>query len=46
MSVGFPKGWDIAPLGSQLEALLDYRGVPPPKAAAGVPLLTAKIVKG
>ena len=28
-----------------MEILLDYRGVPPPKASAGIPLITAKIVK-
>jgi len=45
MGSEFPKGWDVAPLDDLLEVLLDYRGVPPPKASAGVPLITAKIIK-
>jgi type I restriction enzyme S subunit len=28
------------------EAIIDYRGKTPPKATAGIPLLTAKVIKG
>ena len=33
------------PLEDLLSHIIDYRGVPPPKASAGVPLLTAKNVR-
>ncbi len=33
-------------LGDALESLIDYRGKTPQKAAFGIPLITAKIVKG
>jgi type I restriction enzyme S subunit len=33
------------PLESLLDRIIDYRGVPPPKADSGVPLLTAKNVR-
>jgi type I restriction enzyme, S subunit len=33
-------------LGLLLSALIDYRGKTPPKTASGVPLITAKVIKG
>ncbi len=35
-----------ATIGSLIEALIDYRGKTPPKTATGVPLITAKVIKG
>src|SRR4051812_34460348 len=34
------------PLGAVIDELLDYRGKSPPKADAGVPVISAKVVKG
>ena len=34
------------PLGDLLEALIDYRGKTPPKSTSGIPLITAKVIKG
>lgn len=33
-------------IGDLIEALIDYRGKTPPKSDAGVPLITAKVIKG
>lgn len=38
--------WTFAPLEQCLEALIDYRGKTPEKTSAGIPLITAKIIKG
>lgn len=38
-------GWRQRPLEEMLDNIIDYRGVPPPKANSGVPLLTAKNVR-
>lgn len=38
--------WTFAPLENCLDALIDYRGKTPEKTGAGVPLITAKIIKG
>lgn len=38
--------WLTAPLEDCLDALIDYRGKTPEKTAAGIPLITAKIIKG
>lgn len=39
------SGWPKCPLEDMLDNIIDYRGVPPPKAESGVPLLTAKNVR-
>lgn len=33
-------------IGELIETLIDYRGKTPPKTEAGVPLITAKVIKG
>src|SRR3989442_8805516 len=38
--------WAVRSLEDCMEALIDYRGKTPEKASIGVPLITAKIVKG
>ncbi|WP_338414286.1 restriction endonuclease subunit S [uncultured Sphaerotilus sp.] len=38
--------WPILPLEKCLDALIDYRGKTPEKTDSGVPLVTAKIIKG
>lgn len=42
----FPRHWKLVPLSEALEALIDYRGKTPKKTTSGIPLITAKIVKG
>lgn len=37
--------WLQHPLEDMLANIIDYRGVPPPKASSGIPLLTAKNVR-
>lgn len=37
--------WIFAPLENCLDALIDYRGKTPEKTSAGIPLITAKIIK-
>lgn len=37
--------WHQRPLEDMLDDIIDYRGVPPPKADSGIPLLTAKNVR-
>lgn len=39
------SGWTEAELGECMDAIIDYRGKTPKKAASGVPLVTAKIIK-
>lgn len=38
--------WTSAPLEACLDALIDYRGKTPEKTSFGIPLITAKIIKG
>ena len=38
--------WPVLPLEDCLDALIDYRGKTPEKTTSGVPLVTAKIIKG
>ncbi|TAN67216.1 MAG: restriction endonuclease subunit S [Methylobacter sp.] len=38
--------WPILPLEECLDALIDYRGKTPEKTNSGIPLVTAKIIKG
>jgi len=38
--------WIFAPLEECLEALIDYRGKTPVKTSSGIPLITAKVIKG
>ena len=38
--------WTFAPLENCLDALIDYRGKTPEKTDSGIPLITAKIIKG
>lgn len=38
--------WPILPLEECLDALIDYRGKTPEKTKSGIPLVTAKIIKG
>ncbi len=40
-----PESWEIYRIEDVLLRLIDYRGVPPPKANKGVPLITAKNVR-
>lgn len=42
----FPHHWQILPLEEAVDALIDYRGKTPKKTNSGIPLITAKIVKG
>ncbi|MCI4675795.1 restriction endonuclease subunit S [Candidatus Mycolicibacterium alkanivorans] len=37
---------EIHAIGDLIEALIDYRGKTPPKSPSGVPLITAKVIKG
>jgi type I restriction enzyme S subunit len=41
----FPDCWDILPVEECTDRIIDYRGKTPKKASAGVPLITAKVVK-
>lgn len=36
----------IETIGDLIETLIDYRGKTPPKSSSGVPLITAKVIKG
>lgn len=38
--------WKLMPLEDCMEAIIDYRGKTPRKSSFGIPLITAKIVKG
>ena len=42
---GDDNEWGQSALEDMLENIIDYRGVPPPKADSGIPLLTAKNVR-
>ena len=42
----FPSHWRILPLEEVMDAIIDYRGKTPKKTGSGIPLITAKIVKG
>lgn len=42
----FPENWSLLPLEDCMEAIIDYRGKTPHKSSFGIPLITAKIVKG
>ncbi len=42
----FPPHWQLLPLSEAVDALIDYRGKTPRKTSHGIPLITAKIVKG
>ncbi len=41
-----PADWKLLPLEDCMSAIIDYRGMTPQKSSFGVPLITAKIVKG
>jgi type I restriction enzyme, S subunit len=41
-----PQGWKLLALEDVMEAIIDYRGKTPKKTESGIPLITAKIVKG
>ena len=38
--------WRLFPLEDCLDALIDYRGKTPEKTTSGIPLITAKVIKG
>jgi type I restriction enzyme S subunit len=38
--------WPVLPLEDCLDALIDYRGKTPEKTVSGIPLITAKVIKG
>src|SRR2546426_6739746 len=38
--------WTALPLGECMAAVIDYRGKTPRKTTSGIPLVTAKVVKG
>jgi len=40
-----PDSWFITPLENALERIIDYRGKSPPKANAGIPLITARNIR-
>lgn len=40
------REWKILPLEDCMDAIIDYRGKTPRKSSFGIPLITAKIVKG
>jgi len=46
MRNNFPLDWQIHSLENCMDAIIDYRGKTPQKTPFGVPLITAKIVKG
>jgi type I restriction enzyme S subunit len=41
-----PDGWQFLPLEKAMDAIIDYRGKSPEKQTFGVPLITAKVIKG
>ena len=41
-----PDNWDLLPLEKCMAEVIDYRGKTPNKTNTGIPLITAKIVKG
>lgn len=46
MERSFPDTWKLLPLENCMAAIIDYRGKTPEKTSFGIPLITAKIVKG
>jgi type I restriction enzyme, S subunit len=46
MTSEFPPGWKLLSIESCMAAVIDYRGKSPRKVSSGVPLITARIVKG
>ncbi len=46
MDDAFPSEWDARPVADCMSAIIDYRGKTPKKSPVGIPLITAKIVKG
>jgi type I restriction enzyme, S subunit len=46
MGSEFPQEWSLVPLEECMEEIIDYRGKTPRKSASGIPLITAKIIKG
>ena len=46
MEASLPVNWSCEILEDCMEAIIDYRGKTPEKTACGVPLITAKVVKG
>jgi type I restriction enzyme S subunit len=40
------EGWSVRPLEECMAAIIDYRGKTPDKTTSGIPLITAKVVKG
>lgn len=41
-----PEGWTNSPLNQVVSDFIDYRGKTPQKTTSGIPLITAKVVKG
>ncbi|MEM9116193.1 MAG: restriction endonuclease subunit S [Myxococcota bacterium] len=41
-----PESWEVVPLSSMLETIIDYRGKTPPKSDSGIPLLSSANVNG
>ncbi|WP_234497914.1 restriction endonuclease subunit S [Vibrio maritimus] len=41
-----PRSWQLISLEDAMDAIIDYRGKTPKKTESGIPLITAKIVKG
>ncbi len=46
MTAEFPTDWKLLSIESCMAAIIDYRGKSPRKVSSGIPLVTAKIVKG
>lgn len=46
MAGDFPDSWQMTQIEDCMEAIIDYRGKTPRKTNYGIPLITAKIVKG
>ena len=46
MTFDFPDGWQLQSVEDSMERIIDYRGKTPRKTLSGIPLITAKIVKG
>ena len=46
MMFDFPDGWQLRSIENSMKAIIDYRGKTSRKTLFGIPLITAKIVKG
>ena len=46
MNGDFPSHWQLKSLNESMDAIIDCRGKTPTKSTSGIPLITAKIVKG